>query len=247
MFGLIVSLAIGTTVYLALSFVIDGTVPRECHELSWRIRFAVLALLATILNGALSHYAANALAVVGNHPLFRPVDLGQFTLGVVALLLLHDFLNYWVHRALHRFLWRFHAVHHSPRHLTSAAGTFAHPVEELFRAISLGALAGLIGFSGSVPFVLAVAIRLQEFYIHSPTALHFGPVGAVVIDNRTHRVHHSREQADYDKNFGVMFTVWDRLFGTYSRPRAWAEVGLRNVDQPRTLWQALTLPWRLGA
>lgn len=245
MFGAVISLAIGTATYLALSLVIDGTVPRERHALGWRIRFAVLALASTLLNGVLSYYATAALQSVGVRPLFRHINLGQFALGLVALLLIHDFLNYWAHRALHRFLWRFHAVHHSPRELTSAAATFVHPVEEVFRAISLGTVAGLIGFSGAVPFAVTVAIRLQEFYIHSPTSMHFGPLGQVLIDNRAHRVHHSRDQKDYDQNFGVLFTLWDRIFGTYSRPSTWSKVGLKDVDQPRNLWQALTLPWRL--
>jgi sterol desaturase/sphingolipid hydroxylase (fatty acid hydroxylase superfamily) len=57
------------------------------------------------------------------------------------------------------------------------------------------------------------------------------------VDNRFHRIHHSVEPKHFEKNFGIMFTVWDQLFRTayFPRPDEWPKTGVAGIQPPRKL------------
>ncbi len=158
-----------------------------------------------------------------------------------------DFFFYWCHRAQHRWLWRYHAVHHSVRELNST-NSFHHVTEPLIQTILIVLPSSLIvSQSGAIVPVIALMLHMQSSYIHSSSKWHIGPLRAVFVDNRFHRIHHSLEERHYDRNFGAVTTLWDRLFGTAHFPAAdeWPATGIHEVDQPRTLREWVDLPWRM--
>lgn len=172
------------------------------------------------------------------------------TVGAVILAAAaNDFFFYWFHRIQHRWLWRFHAVHHSIRDL-SAVNSYHHLSEALMALVLYTVPISLIvsDVGPALPFA-SLLLHLHIVWIHSPTRFHFGPLRAVFADNRFHRIHHSLEERHFDKNFGAFTTVWDRLFGTAHFPERdeWPAVGLAEVDQPRDLRQWLDLPARYRA
>lgn len=147
--------------------------------------------------------------------------------------LIGDFLFYWFHRAQHAFLWRFHAVHHSIRHL-NAAGSYHHISEEVFVALLITipmTLLADIRTGPALPF-LGFYLAFSTHYLHSTVRLHLGPLRYVFQDNRYHRIHHSLEPHHFDKNFGGVFTIWDQAFRTayFPKPGEWPATGL--ADQP---------------
>lgn len=175
-------------------------------------------------------------------------------LGPVALVaaplaaaFVSDFFFYWFHRAQHAWFWRFHAVHHSITELTTV-NAFHHPAEALFQAVLMMAPASLV-LADAGPEVPAMTILLyiQSTLIHSSTRLHLGPLRVLLVDNRFHRIHHSVEPRHFDRNFGAITTLWDRLFGTAHFPAAdeWPETGIAEAAQPRTVRQWVDLPWRI--
>jgi sterol desaturase/sphingolipid hydroxylase (fatty acid hydroxylase superfamily) len=95
--------------------------------------------------------------------------------------------------------------------------------------------------------VMTLFLLLQPTFLHSPSSLHFGPLRHVIADNRYHRIHHSVEPRHFDKNFAILFSFWDRLFGTayHPAPDEWPDVGLAEVDQPGAMKEWLDLPLRL--
>ncbi len=68
----------------------------------------------------------------------------------------------------------------------------------------------------------------------------------VLVTPRFHHVHHAAGETDYNNNLGIVFTVWDRLFGTYrARDTAWLEtmsIGVEGCETNRRF----TLPWLLA-
>ena len=96
-----------------------------------------------------------------------------------------------------------------------------------------------------LPFV-SLAIWLHIVWIHSPTRANFGPLRALFVDNRFHRIHHSLEERHFDKNFGAFTTLWDRLFGTACFPERgeWPAVGLAEIDEPNGVREWIDLPAR---
>lgn len=175
-----------------------------------------------------------------------PLGALGFALQILVIAMITDFLIYWRHRTEHKLFWPIHAVHHSPTEL-HAANDIGHPMQVWFGIVFISIPLSLVQVDGpAVPIAASFIIQLLTYYIHSPVDVHFGPLRKVLVDNRFHRIHHSLEPRHFDKNFGVGFSIWDRLFGTAydPAPDEWPEVGLENVDPPRTIRDYLLLPFR---
>lgn len=140
----------------------------------------------------------------------------RFTLTLLLL----DCLIYWQHRLLHAvpWLWRLHRVHHSDLALDATSGVRFHPLETLLStAIKIVAVLSL----GAPPLaVLLFEIVLNGFalFTHANLALPQWLDDAlrwVLVTPDMHRIHHSVESNEHDRNFGFHLIWWDRLFGSY--------------------------------
>lgn len=232
---------------------IELMLPRERHSLSARLTGAGFWAIWVVVN---------AFVTTGYHALWAYLEVQPLIVlplrfdwaGTAAILLapiagaaIYDFFFYWFHRAQHRWLWRFHAVHHSVREL-NGTNTYHHLTEPLFQTLFLLIPVSLVlADTGQAVAVMTVAIYLHSLFIHSSTRLHLGPLRAVLVDNRFHRIHHSLEERHFDRNFAAFTTLWDRMFGTAYFPARgeWPATGLAEVDQPRNVREWIDLPWRL--
>jgi sterol desaturase/sphingolipid hydroxylase (fatty acid hydroxylase superfamily) len=156
--------------------------------------------------------------------------------------------GYWQHRASHRvkFLWRFHALHHSGARLNlvragrfhfvdMAAGTFL----VFFPLALLGAPETIVTWAAALSGTLGI-IEHSNIRMRTPAWL-----DRVVCTPAIHRHHHSREFAENDRNFGTSIMLFDHLFGTYAPPapdgpRA---MGIENDPVPRGFWQQTVKPF----
>jgi sterol desaturase/sphingolipid hydroxylase (fatty acid hydroxylase superfamily) len=177
----------------------------------------------------------------------EPLGTAGYLTQIVVLVVIADFLAYWRHRAEHAWLWRIHVVHHAPREL-HAANSLGHPVQNIFNFAFIVVPMSLFQIDGpGTPFMVGAILILAALYIHSPVEWHFGPLRRLIVDNRFHRIHHSLEPRHFDKNFGILLSIWDHLFGTAYEPgEEWPEVGVAGVEPPRTVMQFLSLPLRVG-
>jgi sterol desaturase/sphingolipid hydroxylase (fatty acid hydroxylase superfamily) len=172
----------------------------------------------------------------------------SFPAQIVVWLLVADFTGYWVHRARHhfRFLWAFHTTHHSQTDVTYATYTRVHPVED-FTGLFVGLFAALL--LGVSPVSGAIAWLLLDFLgetSHSRVPWTFGPLRYILVTPRFHSFHHSTDPAHHDKNFGVIFSIWDRMFGTAVDDRSPmpTSFGLDEV-KPTSLWSTIVAPFEL--
>jgi sterol desaturase/sphingolipid hydroxylase (fatty acid hydroxylase superfamily) len=168
-----------------------------------------------------------------------PLRIGGTIAVVIVSLLLSDLLQYWLHRAFHRYpaLWRLHSVHHSPRRL-SVLYNIVHPAEAWIAIIlNLLIVKSLIVVNPADVWLLVALMGLQNHFVHMNVPIHFGRFRAVLVDNRFHFLHHSRADEDRDCNFAAWFPVLDRLFGTYRSPRTdeLCETGVKDRLPPATL------------
>ncbi len=136
-----------------------------------------------------------------------------------------DLAIYFQHRLFHAVpvLWRLHRVHHTDLELDVTTGVRFHPVEML---LSVGFKAGVVAALG--PPVLAVILfevllNAGSLFSHANLRLP-GDVDrwlrALLVTPDMHRVHHSADPVETDRNFGFTFSWWDRLFDTYTvQPR----------------------------
>jgi len=138
----------------------------------------------------------------------------------ILILLVSDFIGYWMHRLFHGGrLWRFHAVHHSSTQLDWLSSVRVHPVNEVLMRIA-GALPLLacgfkfIAVAGILPFLTFFAILL-----HANLDWDFGPFRYFIASPCFHRWHHADEREAEDKNFAGLFPIYDLMFGTFYLPR----------------------------
>jgi sterol desaturase/sphingolipid hydroxylase (fatty acid hydroxylase superfamily) len=151
---------------------------------------------------------------------FGPASRLPLWLQAVAILILGDFVGYWMHRAFHGArLWRFHAVHHSSVDLDWLSAVRLHPVNDALMRIA-GTLPVLVlGFAPVAVAGVVPVLTLMAILVHANLDWDWGPLRGVVASPRFHRWHHTDEESARDKNFSGLLPLWDILFGTYHMPK----------------------------
>lgn len=142
-----------------------------------------------------------------------------FWLALPASLLLLDLTQWTVHWAMHHSprLWRLHRVHHSDTQIDASTALRFHPAEALLRVAAGAGVVALLGIPASAIAVMAIIILVFDFWDHLnlPLPAKLRPLGLVVITPELHRLHHSTLPAHYQRNFGAVLTIWDRLAGSF--------------------------------
>jgi sterol desaturase/sphingolipid hydroxylase (fatty acid hydroxylase superfamily) len=176
--------------------------------------------------------------------------------SLVAGFLLLDLLRYLVHRCKHAvpFLWRIHALHHSDPDVDVTTTVRLHPIEYLLNSVVFWLTAILLGMPATVLLTYGLASFAIEAVQHGNVRLperleqYLQPV-LVTVD--MHRTHHSVSFAQASCNYSTVFSVWDRLFGSYTRlTRAQHDrivFGVRELPRPDCLKPSAMLltPWRI--
>jgi sterol desaturase/sphingolipid hydroxylase (fatty acid hydroxylase superfamily) len=166
-------------------------------------------------------------------------------------LLVSDFLQWGVHNLLHRvpLLWQFHKVHHSI-HTMDWAGNFRFHWMEIvvYRSLLYVPLAWLGGDGGPL-FAVAVFATFWGHLNHANLQVDLGHLGYLFNSPRMHLWHHdASDEGGVAKNFGIVLSLWDWLFGTayWPRERAPGRIGYPGdaelpADLPRQMLFPLTL------
>jgi len=145
----------------------------------------------------------------------------------VILLFLDDFAFYWMHRLSHeiRFLWGSHVVHHSSQryHLATALRqSWTAPLIETPFWLPIA----FLGFPAHMILIQMSVSLLYQYWIHTETIRTLGPLEYVMNTPSHHRVHHGSNPEYIDTNYGGIFIIWDRLFGTFTPEVAPVRYGL---------------------
>lgn len=139
---------------------------------------------------------------------------------IVGLLLLDLIGAYFVHWAEHnvKWMWMFHLIHHTDLNVDTTTANRHHPGESVFRFIFTTMGVVLAGAPIYLVFLYqALSAALSQFNhanIRFPEWLDQALRWVIVTPNM-HRVHHHYLRPYTDTNYGNIFSIWDRLFGTY--------------------------------
>jgi len=164
-------------------------------------------------------------------------SLGPVWLQVITILLLVSFFRYWMHRFQHRneFLWKLHSYHHRVTDLRALNDLTSNPVDFALRNLLVYVLLGVVGFD-SIAFLIAVpALSVWGIFSHCGGDVRGGWLNCVVVTPEVHRWHHTAEVPEgygYSVNYGVEFSFWDLLFGTYYLPRKDGQVLRPHMGHP---------------
>lgn len=189
-------------------------------------------------------------------------------IATVTLFVAYEFAYWFDHRLKHTVpaLWHFHKVHHQAESLSLLTNFRVHPVDTAIYlnivAVTLGATQAMLqvmlgtdatplAIGGTNALVWATAVGLSHLQ-HSHLWVTFGPRwGRWFLSPAHHQVHHSREARHYNRNYGDVLAIFDRLFGTLWIPAATREVtrfGVEDGEPAPHDWRAAFLqPFRDAA
>ena len=160
-----------------------------------------------------------------------------FLFQLFLAMLVADLFQYFIHRLFHQnpFMWRFHAIHHSIKHVDWIAGSRLHLVDIFItRSFSYIPLY-VLGFSNDVFYVYVIIVALQAVMAHTNSRISFGFLRYIFVTPQYHHWHHSKAKETHDKNFAIHFPFIDMIFGTYHLPQnKWPdEMGLEDERFPK--------------
>lgn len=135
----------------------------------------------------------------------------------LVLFVLLDFLFYLAHRYSHeiKILWASHVVHHSSEEFNLSVALR----QSFIRNIGIGMFylpLALLGFPVESYLIIDALNRTYQFWVHTRTINKLPKwFEAIFVTPSHHRVHHAMNPEYIDKNYGGVFIVWDKLFGTF--------------------------------
>lgn len=159
----------------------------------------------------------------GHHPFPLEASRLPLALRVGLFVVLTDCGRYWIHRLHHtRYFWQMHKWHHAPTYMYWFAGVRATVPQQ---------------FMVNIPYVLgAPFLNLSPTWLILGMTALLGPILCgwmhmnvvwrsrwlewILVTPRYHHIHHSDNPKHYNANLGSLFTIWDRLFGTYVDPES---------------------------
>jgi sterol desaturase/sphingolipid hydroxylase (fatty acid hydroxylase superfamily) len=193
-----------------------------------------------VLPLAISTATAGYLAYEGLSLVFGPAThAGQpgtllLCLFTLSMLLAYDLSYYTYHYVAHHvpLIWELHKVHHSAEVLVGVTKDRVHPLEELLNRWWDGMIPGLTYgvwlFFAVNPVELTVfglsaytirGLLMMDVVRHTHLGMSYGRwLNQVFLCPHYHQLHHSVDPAHYNKNFGLLFPFWDRMFGTLAVP-----------------------------
>lgn len=183
-----------------------------------------------------------------------------------ASFLAMEFLFYWRHRAGHELalFWAIHEVHHQSSAYNLAVAQRVGFLQWAQTWVFVLPLA-FVGVPTPIFATWFAIIHFYQFLVHTQLVGRLGPLEWVFTTPSLHRVHHGRNPAYLDKNYGFTLNLFDRLFGTFALETEPARYGTltdlptyepvsNNLAPWRTLarrmraapsWRAAAgLPWR---
>ena len=219
--------------------------------ITYAIPFFLLALLIELiygiainkntyrLNDAISNLfmgtlrTANKLIIIGaagyvfylaetNFAIWR-MDINSWFTWIFAFVI-YDFFYYWFHRISHerQIFWASHVAHHQSED---------YNLSTALRQTGTGAFVSwvfyipmfLVGIPSYVFISVASLNLIYQFWVHSEHIPKLGWFENYFVTASNHRVHHAQNEQYIDKNYGGVFIIWDRMFGTHK---------IENEDEP---------------
>ncbi|SEM58601.1 Sterol desaturase/sphingolipid hydroxylase, fatty acid hydroxylase superfamily [Pseudomonas sp. ok272] len=167
-------------------------------------------------------------------------ELSADSLWVWALaFVLYDFCYYWLHRLGHErnILWAAHLVHHQSEE---------YNLSTALRQTSTGFLLGWIFYLPmavlGVPLLVFVGVAamnlLYQFWVHTQHIPKLGWFEWFFVTPSNHRAHHAQNALYMDRNYGGVFILWDRLFGSFQEEDD-NEPVVFGVTTPLASWNPL--------
>ena len=211
-------IVLATPVFLLLigiEFLVGLKRGRNTYRLNDAMNSIGLGIISQLVDLFAKLFTLWLYALVFEHASLWQLSAKDAWVWVVGLVL-YDFCYYWHHRLGHTvaLFWAAHVVHHQSED---------YNLSTALRQTGSGWVGGwlfylpmaVLGFPPLVFGVVALVDLLYQYWVHTQ---HIGKLGWFdrwFCAPSNHRVHHAVNDKYLDKNYGGIFIVWDRLFGSF--------------------------------
>ena len=142
---------------------------------------------------------------------------GCIVIGVLAL----DFSSWLVHFVMHKnaFLWRYHLIHHTDNNVDVTTGLRHHPGDSMLRGFFFLLLIFVSGAPMYTVMIYQTLVVIATAFTHANISLPSKLdkwLSYILISPNMHKVHHHWKLPYTDTNYGAVFSIWDRIFSTFS-------------------------------
>jgi len=166
-----------------------------------------------------------------------PGTLWQGAAGTLAAVVMYDFCDYWLHRTSHEsaLFWAAHAVHHQSEHFNLSTALRQESLYSVMGAPFFLPMA-LMGVPTAQYALAGIVVLFYQFWIHTEHIGRLGWLDRVLSTPSNHRVHHAVNPGYLDRNYGAIFVIWDRLFGSFKEE---TEPCVYGTVKPLASWNPL--------
>lgn len=197
-----------------------------------------LFLNVVVLSYLISALVPSLAALFDLLSVSRIADLTSYPiyLQFAVFLIVIDFVKFGIHYSMHKsnILWKIHAVHHSSQSITTLA-SFKHSWLETFLNLILISFVGRI-LAVELFVLTTVNTILLSVCIWQHTRIRYISIpvlAEIFVTPKHHRIHHELRSDPRHNNYGLLFTIWDRLFGTFSKnENPEPKYGISEPDYP---------------
>jgi sterol desaturase/sphingolipid hydroxylase (fatty acid hydroxylase superfamily) len=212
---------------LMIFWIIEGAIP--LIPLTYRknkVRHAAVNLAFTVIHLIIHTLLAFIIVLLADWTKARHFGLVYWlnasVVGTIILsVLILDFFGGWlVHITEHKFypLWKFHVVHHADNNVDVTTGLRHHPVESVIRGLFFFMGIVVVGSPMYAVMIYQTILILATAFTHANISLPRSfdkALSFVIVSPNMHKVHHHYKQPFTDSNYGAIFSIWDRLLGTF--------------------------------
>ena len=207
-------------------WIIEGFIPlfgftyRKWKHASINIFFTITTIVINFAF-ALIMVKTSDWAIEHHFGILQIVQLPTWVMIISGLLLLDLVGAYFIHFIEHKvkWMWKFHMVHHADIYVDTTTANRHHPGESVFRAVFT--ILGVVICGAPMWLVLlyqsssAILSQFNHANMQIPLAID-NAISWLIVSPNMHKVHHHFTRPQTDSNYGNIFSIWDRLFGTFN-------------------------------
>ena len=153
------------------------------------------------------------ISIISDHSLIK---INNYIIEFILTVFLITFIHYFYHRALHHpALFELHKLHHSADEMNIFTASREHPLVVAVYVILMSVPSAIFGIRPEVIFVYKSLEGFYNLFLHSKVDLFPKFTKSFMISTADHHIHHSTNPVHYNKNFGMVLNIWDKIFSTY--------------------------------
>jgi sterol desaturase/sphingolipid hydroxylase (fatty acid hydroxylase superfamily) len=203
---------------MGVEYAYGALVKRQTYRLSDTVnslQLGTLSRLNDLLHLGFAGAVFGALVQWLHVPQWSMAPWWQWAIAFVA----YDFCYYWKHRYGHewRILWASHVAHHQSEEFNLSTALRQTGTDYIGFVFYIPLF--LVGVPASSVITVGSLNLIYQFWVHTEHVRRVGPFEWIFVTPSNHRVHHARNPEYLDKNYGGVFILWDRLFGTFKDER----------------------------